>query len=105
MPEFSLQTKNEILRAIDQIKILDPACDSGAFPMGILHKLVHVLQKLDPENKLWYELQYQKSLNETKEVFREIGKNLRDELLKQINETFDGSVNFPDYARKRYLWC
>ena len=27
--------------------MLDPACGSGAFPMGILQKLVHVLRKLD----------------------------------------------------------
>ncbi len=59
VPEFTEDEKQKIISAIDSIKILDPACGSGAFPMGILHKLVHVLQKLDPENKHWYELQYQ----------------------------------------------
>lgn len=34
--------------AIHNCKILDPACGSGAFPMGILHKLVFITQKLDP---------------------------------------------------------
>ena len=33
------------------IKILDPACGSGAFPMGILNKMVEVLDKLDEKNK------------------------------------------------------
>ena len=29
-----------LITAIDEVKILDPACGSGAFPMGVLHKLV-----------------------------------------------------------------
>ncbi len=33
------------------IKILDPACGSGAFPMGILNKMVKVLEKLDCKNE------------------------------------------------------
>ncbi|MDR0390778.1 MAG: hypothetical protein LBH59_02645, partial [Planctomycetaceae bacterium] len=43
--------KNEtiiIIQAINNCNILDPACGSGAFPIGILHKLVLMLQKLDP---------------------------------------------------------
>jgi adenine-specific DNA-methyltransferase len=50
---LSSQDKNKLIQAIDTIKILDPACGSGAFPMGILQKLVHVLHKLDPDNHLW----------------------------------------------------
>ena len=50
-PEIILK----LIDAIEQIKIIDPACGSGAFPMGILHKLVLALHKLDPENKLWKE--------------------------------------------------
>ena len=30
-----------LIAAIDALKILDPACGSGAFPMGVLHKLVY----------------------------------------------------------------
>ena len=103
VPEFSDDEKKEIISAIDNIKILDPACESGAFPMGILHKLVHALQKLDPENKYWYELQYQKALKESEEVFKQEDKNQREESLKEINEAFDEEINYPDYARKLYL--
>lgn len=39
-----------LLEAIHACKILDPACGSAAFPMGVLQKLVHVLRKLDPGN-------------------------------------------------------
>lgn len=44
---------HKILVGIEKIKILDPACGSGAFPMGILHNLVLALHKLDPENQKW----------------------------------------------------
>lgn len=38
--------KNLLLNFLEQIKILDPACGSGAFPMGILHKLVELNEVL-----------------------------------------------------------
>lgn len=40
------EEKNYILQKLEQIKILDPACGSGAFPMGILHKLVELNEVL-----------------------------------------------------------
>ena len=102
-PDFSEEEKLKIISAINKIKILDPACGSGAFPMGILHKLVHILQKIDPNNNLWHELQYQKALKASEEVFKENDKAEREEMLKEINEAFDESINYPDYARKLYL--
>lgn len=36
----------EISQKLKEIKILDPACGSGAFPMGILNRMVSVLEKL-----------------------------------------------------------
>ncbi|MGC8927948.1 MAG: Eco57I restriction-modification methylase domain-containing protein, partial [Myxococcota bacterium] len=103
MPDITDNEKKKVITAIDNIKILDPACGSGAFPMGILHKLVHILQKLDPENKHWYELQYQKALSASEEIFKKGDKSEREESLKEINEAFDENINYPDYARKLYL--
>ncbi len=103
IPDFSDQEKQKIVSAIDEIKILDPACGSGAFPMGILHKIVFVLHKLDPENKYWREQQYQKALKETEEIFKQGNKDQREQRLKEINEAFDENINYPDYARKLYL--
>jgi len=103
IPAFSNEETQKIISSIDNIKILDPACGSGAFPMGILHKLVYVLQKLDPENKYWHELQYKKALKEFEDVFKQEDKNEREERLKEINEAFDEGINYPDYARKLYL--
>ena len=49
----NLVVKNSIVKALDRCTILDPACGSGAFPMGILLKIVHILQKIDSNNVLW----------------------------------------------------
>jgi hypothetical protein len=57
---FTDAEKHALIQAIDNCKILDPACGSGAFPMGILHKLEFVLSKLDPQNKLWRDRQLEK---------------------------------------------
>jgi adenine-specific DNA-methyltransferase len=42
-----------IVQVIGELRILDLACGSGAFPMGLLQRLVHVLHKLDPGNQHW----------------------------------------------------
>ncbi|MBA7469633.1 hypothetical protein ES707_04906 [subsurface metagenome] len=55
---LSESDKNSIITALDEIKIIDPACGSGAFPMGILHKTLLVLGKIDPEMKLWFKQKF-----------------------------------------------
>ena len=52
-PELSESQSNGILEALDKMKVLDPACGSGAFPMGILQKTALVLEKIDPQSKKW----------------------------------------------------
>lgn len=42
----SKEDKNLLLGFLAEVKILDPACGSGAFPMGILHKLVELHEAL-----------------------------------------------------------
>ena len=101
--DFSKSEARKIIAAINNIKILDPACGSGAFPMGMLHKLVHILHKLDTDNKVWYEIQYQKAIAETEVAFRIGKKEDREQRLREINEVFDQNINEPDYARKLYL--
>lgn len=46
-----------VVEAFDQLRLLDPACGSGAFPMGALHRMVEVLRVVDPGNLLWLERQ------------------------------------------------
>ncbi len=83
-----------IIHAIDTCKILDPACGSGAFPMGALQKMVHILHKLDPDNAKWKERQVEK--------VRLIEDSIvRDRLLADIEDAF--ADNELDYGRKLYL--
>jgi hypothetical protein len=51
--ELNDDEQDVIIDALDNIKIIDPACGSGAFPMGILQKMLLILQKIDPESKKW----------------------------------------------------
>ncbi len=50
---FSDAEADAIVAVISRLRILDIACGSGAFPMGLLQRLVHVLHKLDPGNVRW----------------------------------------------------
>lgn len=92
--EFSEDETERLIAAIDSIKILDPACGSGAFPMGILHKLVFVLGKLDPGNARWKERQLAKAaaLDDPE---------IRRRAMEDVEATF--ARNRLDYARKLYL--
>ncbi|RLC20304.1 MAG: hypothetical protein DRI57_05150 [Deltaproteobacteria bacterium] len=83
-----------IIGALDNAKILDPACGSGAFPMGILHKMVHMLGKVDPENARWKQKQMDK-IAEISDI------TVREKLLEDVEESFKG--NELDYGRKLYL--
>jgi len=97
------ELQKQIITALSSCTILDPACGSGAFPMGILLKMVHILQKLDPDNKVWREVQLAKAEQESKAAFEIEDKQTREERLLEINEAFDQSINDPDYARKLFL--
>ena len=41
--------QSDIKKALQEIKIIDPACGSGAFPMGILNNIMDRLKDIDPE--------------------------------------------------------
>ncbi len=42
---FDKAKQQSLLNALKKLKILDPACGSGAFPMGILHEILHLQEK------------------------------------------------------------
>ena len=92
--DFSAKEVESLIDAIDQLKALDPACGSGAFPMGLLQKLVHVLRKLDPENKGWR--RRQQVAIETIE-----SSTAREEALRAIERAF--ARDNDDYGRKLFL--
>lgn len=53
---YNSNLRNVIATQLKAIKILDPACGSGAFPMGILNRMVEVLEKLNVNNESIYDL-------------------------------------------------
>ncbi len=55
VPDFSPEERETLAAAIYGITVIDPACGSGAFPMGMLQKLIFALGKLDSDHKLWIE--------------------------------------------------
>jgi len=48
----------EIADKLRNIKILDPACGSGAFPMGLLNRIVDILQKIESGKSLYEQKLY-----------------------------------------------
>lgn len=83
-----------LITAIDEVKILDPACGSGAFPMGVLHKLVYILGKLDEKNVQWERIR----IDEAQEI-----KDTEDRRKKLSEITSNFADNNDDYGRKLYL--
>lgn len=92
-----------VMQSLYNCKILDPACGSGAFPMGVLQQMVHILQRIDPDNTHWKTMMLDCAVGETKEAFQKELPEERSDLLKDIERSFDESINRPDYARKLYL--
>ena len=101
--EISEEEKDSIMKSIYNCKILDPACGSGAFPVGMLQQMVHILSRIDPNNKKWEELIIDSATVASREAFMTESKQEREEKLADIYSTFDEELNFPDYARKLYI--
>ena len=103
--------QERLIQALDGCKILDPACGSGAFPMGVLQKMVHILKKLDPRNERWKRQQKEKAIAPLlqdiqfaekisyEEARDKAIKELRDRL-KEIEASFENEM---DYPRKLFL--
>ena len=81
---FDESQKIAILESLSNLKILDPACGSGAFPMGILQKILILLKNLDADASWWKK----KQLSKIENVL------LRQEMEKKL------STSNVDYIRK-----
>jgi tRNA1(Val) A37 N6-methylase TrmN6 len=93
--------RKELVKKIDKIKILDPACGSGAFPMGALNKLSLALFKLDSNGKLWKERQEERAREDAAAAFTIDDQRARDAKLKEISDIFE--FNKSEYGHKLYL--
>jgi adenine-specific DNA-methyltransferase len=97
-----------LVAGIDQLKALDPAVGSGAFPMGILHKLVFILGRLDPRNEKWKERQKKRLQDAIAAAERIEDVTIRENTLSELEQQIDGleeafEKNTLDYGRKLYL--
>ncbi len=90
-----------IVRAISEIKVLDPAVGSGAFPMGMLHKMAMALRRLDPDNQRWATLQKERARTKADAAFDTKNQRERDAELLAISDTFERYSG--DFGRKLYL--
>ena len=91
-----------IVRAIANLRVLDPAVGSGAFPMGVLHKLTLALRRLDPENHHWKLFQIELAGERAAAAFESRSRDARNEELLEISETFE-RYRTSDFGRKLYL--
>jgi adenine-specific DNA-methyltransferase len=93
-PELSPKQCEAIVQVVHSLRSIDPACGSGAFLMGLLQKLVHVLQKVDPQNKRWRQLQVKAAEAIPSATGREAAQRAIERAFQQDND---------DYGRKLYL--
>ena len=127
---YSQEETKQILYALYGCRILDPACGSGAFPMGMLNQMVYLLSVLDPENTLWKGTVEKKTEEEdnaqlskikkmTLAKFQQVYDNIRNDeerqkkiieidneyikLRGQIAKNFGNTLMDSNYWRKLYL--
>jgi len=74
---LSNKEKDQIIDALDKVKIIDPACGSSAFPIGVLQKMVLILQKVDPDSMNWLI----KQLDRIPDTY--VRKMVEDQLMKE----------------------
>jgi adenine-specific DNA-methyltransferase len=51
--EIKPENSKAIIHKLLETTVLDPACGSGAFPMGMLEEMMQVLTNIDPDGKIW----------------------------------------------------
>ena len=101
-----------LIAAIDHLKVINPAVGSGAFPMGILQKLVFILRKLDPNNDRWKQQQKEREIKPVLEDIQQAKRinyeSAREEAIRQLEERLQEieakfTSNEMDYPRKLFL--
>lgn len=116
--QLTLNQKTAIVKALSDVKILDPACGSGAFPMGVLYKMVAMLKDIDPKNSIWKQIQHDKIIgdkiielqadkkaieNLSDKQVKEKATKAAEDRLQNLETIFNNEYNFDDYARKLYI--
>ncbi len=106
--KFSAQEAAQLVAALARVRILDPACGSGAFLLGMLQRLVCMLAKLDPHNVQWKRCQRARVRIAMRAAAQIAGNTTRARTLRMLRaqlaeiETICAHGE-PDYARKFFL--
>lgn len=107
--DFSRSQVDALIAAIESCKAIDPAVGSGAFPLGLLQKLVHMLDVLDPGGEKWKarnRLYYERRLAEAEAIPAANERAAEIEMAEAALAEFDAkfeSGHYPDYTRKLFL--
>lgn len=75
--DLNSEQKLAVLDVMDEIRVLDPACGSGAYPIGMLQKMLLILHKIDPDSKEWVKRQLLKIPNTL------VRKSLEEKLMNE----------------------
>lgn len=100
--DINPQTSKQIMTALYHCKILDPACGSGAFPMGCLQQMVHILRKLDANNSVWEDIVLDETIKEAAAI-GDVPEKVKIARRNEIKKTFEDKLQNADYARKLYI--
>lgn len=78
--EIKPENSKTVIHKLLETTVLDPACGSGAFPMGMLEEMMQVLTTVDPEGKVWV---------------AEMMKSKDEQFREHISEMFaDGQIRY-----------
>lgn len=100
---FSKDERDGILDAIYDCKVLDPACGSGAFPMGVLHCMMRLLTRLDPDCLRQRAMLLRRYQSDVRNIDPALSPGEREERRQELEALFKEENDNPDYARKLYL--
>lgn len=80
--EFPLNVseKQLVVEKLFSIKTLDPACGSGAFPMGLLQKIIFIMEQVDPDFEIGTK-KYEKSFLKSRKDMAQNNSFLRKLML------------------------
>jgi REP element-mobilizing transposase RayT len=95
---------SEYVQALFKCKILDPACGSGAYPMGVLHKMVELMTILDPKNEHLKQIEGKKLDDLIKSAQKLSDTNTRNQTIEALQKQKEILQNAAyDYVRKLYI--
>ena len=100
---FSREDEKRILEALYSCRIIDPACGSGAFPMGILNCMTRLIARLDDNGLATREFLFRRYQQDKERRDPAETEQDRKERLAELEKRYGEGKMYPDYARKLYL--